>query len=256
MADPETLVPAPTAAATEAAPQPAAPQPPLATAETPPAAAGAPSIESQPSLLQQVTIEAPKEEPKPAEAKPEEKPEAKPAELTKEGDKPVEVKAEEAKPAEAVEPPKPEPVEYKYTLPETLKMDDALKGEVHKAFDDFRTNPAEGAQALIDLHAKSIQAYAEHTAKEQRRVFNETREGWRKDIMADPVIGGSGFETSKAAVARMRDLLVPKDMLTARKNDDGSQRLSVFDEFLETTGAGDHPALWRLLHNAARYLDE
>ena len=42
----------------------------------------------------------------------------------------------------------------------------------------------------------------------------------------------------------MRDQLVhPSDM-------------PAFNEFLRTTGAGDHPMFLKLLHNASRYLDE
>jgi hypothetical protein len=74
--------------------------------------------------------------------------------------------------------------------------------------------------------------------------------------MADPILGGSGHQTTSQAVARMRDLLIPKEMLAPRTFDDGKPRLSIADEFLESTGAGDHPVLWHILHNAARYLDE
>jgi hypothetical protein len=261
---------APAAAPAAASPQEQTSSPADAPGATIPAA--------KPSLLQETVaaIEAkdkPPAEVKPAETKPAEtkaeaakseaaKPETKPAEAAKPEEKKPEVKAEE-KPAEAkatetkpAEAAKPAPVEYKYTLPETLKLDDAAKTNLHAAFDKFRENPAEGAQGLIDLHNKSLETFAKEVADNQRKVFYETRDGWRKEIMADPILGGSGHQTTAGVVARMRDLLVPKEMLAPRKFDDGSPRLSAFDEFLETTGAGDHPALWHLLHNAGRYLDE
>jgi hypothetical protein len=154
--------------------------------------------------------------------------------------------AEPAKPAEV--PPAPTaaaaPVEYKYTLPESIKMDDALKGEVHKAFDDFRANPAEGAQSLINLHEKTMRDYAQFLAQEQHRIFGETRQNWAKQVLSDPEIGGSGHQTAMGAIARMRDLLVPEKDRPA------------FEEFLRVTGAGDHPQFLKLLHQAARYYDE
>jgi hypothetical protein len=258
---------APAAGASVASPQESSPpsnNTPGATIEVPAA---------KPSLLQETVAaieakdkpaEAPKleakaegdkpAEGKSAEAKPTPEPEKKEAEAAKPDDK---AKPAEAKPADKpAEPVKLEPVEYKYTLPETLKIDDATKTSLHAAFDKFRENPAEGAQGLIDLHNQTLETYAKSVADNQRKIFYETRDGWRKEIMADPILGGSGHQTTAGAVARMRDLLVPKDMLQPRKFDDGSPRLSTFDEFLETTGAGDHPALWHVLHNAARYLDE
>jgi hypothetical protein len=123
-------------------------------------------------------------------------------------------------------------------------MDDGLKAGVHKAFDDFRSNPAEGAQALIDLHEKQMQAYADHLIREQHRVFNETRQGWSKAVLSDPEIGGAGHQTSMGAIARMRDLFVPE------------KDRAEFEQFLRVTGAGDHPSFLKMLHQAARFYDE
>ena len=173
---------------------------------------------------------------------------AKPAEAAKPDAAAAAKPADAAKPAEAA--PKPQeaatvaPVEYKYTLPDTIKMDGALKGEVHKAFDDFRANPAEGAQNLINLHEKQMRDFAMHMANEQQRIFAETRQNWAKEVLSDPEIGGSGHQTAMGAVARMRDMLVPEKERPA------------FEEFLRVTGAGDHPQFLKLLHQAARYYDE
>lgn len=182
---------------------------------------------------------------KPAEAKAAEAP--KPAE----GDKPAEVKAEESA--------KPAPVEYKYEVPAVLKMDDALKTEVHTLLDEFRADPGKNVQKLIDFHAKSMETYATNLQKQmdqhQRDVFNETRKGWANDVKASDEIGGAGFQTSMGVVARMRDL-VAHDMMAARTWDDGSPRKSQLDEFLETTGAGDHPVFLTMLHRFGKYFDE
>lgn len=151
-------------------------------------------------------------------------------------------KTEPSEPAAAA--PALEPVEYAYELPPTIQMDDATKGNFHAALDAFRTDPAKGAQGLIDLHNQTMQQYAEHLSAEQHRVFNETRKGWVTQVMSDEQLGGAGHQTAMGAIARMRDLLVPED------------RREAFNEFLMTTGAGDHPEFLRLLHNAARHFDE
>lgn len=227
-------------------------------------------VAERPSLLESVGKEAVKEpakaEPvKPAAevAKPEEASpaaEAKPAESVKPAEaKPIEAtKPEgEVKPAE---PAKPEPlaaIEYKYTLPETLKLDDALKGEMHTAFDAFRANPAEGAQALIDLHSKVVgdlvtQSAAE-TLRNQHKSFNDTRTQWNKDWAADEQIGGAGYQTALRAIARMRDQFVSDELPGSPKYQADRKSL---EEFMRITGAGDHPAFGRLLHNVSRAFDE
>lgn len=232
----------PAAAPAAAVPEVAAPAVEVAAPEAP-----APQL----SLLQQFDKDAAKPaepEVKPAEAA---KPEgdAKPAEA-KPAEKPVEAKPgekpAEAKPAEAAkpEPAKIEPVAYEYALPETLKMDDATKGEFHTALDAFRTDPLKGAQPLIELHNKTMQTYADSLAQQQRDVWNDTRKGWNTEVLADEQIGGSGHQTAMGAIARMRDMFVPEKDRAA------------FESFLSVTGAGDHPAFLKMLHNAARFYDE
>ena len=156
--------------------------------------------------------------------------------------------AEDAKAKEAAEKPALEPVEYKYELPETLKMDDALKADVHAAFDAFRADPA-NPQALIDIHNREMTRYAEFLSQEQHRIFSETRAGWRKQITDDPELGGANHDTVKMAIAQVRDNY-------ASSAEPGSEQhekdMQAFDDFLRITGAGDHPVLWRVLNNVAK----
>ncbi len=185
-------------------------------------------------------------EQKAKEPAPEVKADDKPIEPAKVEPEKVEAKAEEpAKDepkAEEVKAPEPlPPVEWKYEVPETLKLDDDTKGQLHDALEAARTGDA---QKLLDLHAKAAADYTEALAREQWRAWDETRKGWVKEVMADPEIGGSGFQTSMGAIARMRDMLV---------ND---KDRPAFEEFLRVTGAGDHPQFLKLLHNAARFYDE
>lgn len=266
--------PAPAAPSVEVAPAPDAPAP----------------SDAQLTLLQAFDKDAKAKEPtkdksateaKPADdknanAKPGEKPvdakDAKPtadakdkpaADAAKPGEKPAEAaKPEDAKAVEAAKPAEPAPlapVEYKYELPKTLKMDDALKGEVHTLFDEFRADPATGAQKMMDFYAKQTEAYKAELRKQmdqhQRDVFADTRKDWATQVKASDEIGGAGYQTSMGAIARMRDL-VASDMMNARSWDDGSPRASQLDEFLTTTGAGDHPVFLTMLHRFAKFFDE
>lgn len=242
----------PAAVSPEPAPSPGvvvAAAPVTSTTEGAPAAdvAAAPEApKAEESLLEQFDKEKAAEATKPAE----------PAAETKPGDpeapagdkKPEPAKAEEGKePAKDAAAPAPlAPIDYDAAikLPETLRLDDALKGDLHKALDEFRADPAKGAQGLIDLHARTMEQYAKDVNANQWRTFNETRKSWQNEVRADKQIGGSGHMTAMGAIARMRDMFVAE-----------ADRPK-FEEFLRITGAGDHPQFLKMLHNAARFYDE
>ena len=239
----QAAVPAPPAAAAEPLSSTALPANELAK---PAEAAKEPGPHDVPTELETIGE-------KPAEPV---KTEAKPGD-PKAADKPAgDAKPPDAAPAEAKPAEPPAKVEYKYTLPETVALDDTLKGELHTALDEFRANPAEGAQKLIDMHVKTLDQFADNLRKQQRDIFAETNKAWHKEILADPQLGGSGYQTTSATVARMRDLLVSRQDLAPRQNPDGTPRMSAFQEMCRVTGVGNHPVFWRMLHNAAKYADE
>ncbi len=224
---------------------PAVPAPvePVAAAvvEAPAPAVEAPAAEPvgiKETLLETVSKEiaaetAPKPEAAPT-VETEKKPEAEAAKP--EGEQPK----VEAAPVEAAQLP---PIEYKYEVPEGFELNDERKGEMTTALDAFRADPT-NVQPLLDLAAKSTIEAINKVRGDQTEMFNNTLVDWEKQIMADPEIGGAGYETAKRAVARVRDELVPmKDMPD-------------FEHFLRVTGAGSHPAFWRMMHRAAAYIDE
>jgi hypothetical protein len=149
----------------------------------------------------------------------------------------------EIKPAE-VAPTPLAPVKYEYTVPETLSLPEAERPEIEKVFDAFRADPAKGVQGLVDLHAQKMADFAAATLKNQYSVFNDTRKSWRQEVMSDPLLGGSGFQTSMGAIARMRDQFV------------ADKDRGAFNKMLEITGVGDHPQFLKLLLNVARAYDE
>jgi hypothetical protein len=267
MADPVTTTPvAPSPASQPAAPPAAEPAPvtttpaaqptpsqaapaPVVTTPAEPAPAAQPAAPA-PTLLEKFDAEKAAATTLPAVAEAAEAAKTAPAPLTAAqaappAPKPAEIaKPGEAPPAQAAQAAPTAPVEYKYTLPETITMDDALRSEVHTAFDNFRANPAEGAQQLVNLHEKQMTEFAQAMAKRQVDVWNETKQGWAKKVLADPELGGSGYQTTMGAVARMRDLFV------------NEKNRAEFEDMIRTTGVGDHPAFLRMLHQAARYFDE
>src|SRR5208337_1886954 len=149
-------------------------------------------------------------------------------------------------PAEAapvVPAPVLEPITYAFEFPENLKADDPKIAEYTSILGEARIAPEVG-QKILNMYGEAAQAYATHIANEQQRIFAETRRNWNKERLADPEFGGSGHETASGAIARMRDQFVP------------DKDAAAFNEMLRVTGAGDHPAFWRLLYRVANAFDE
>lgn len=247
-ASPEPVAPAAApAASVEAAP--AVDTPPAAGAVTDKPATGETVPEAAPTLLDEFDSKAKAE----AEAK------AKPA--AAEADKPAAAAADAAKPADGAEPaPAAElaPIDYfapdaGLTIPETITMDDAQKGEFTTALDAFRADPQKGAQGLLDLAAKSFGNMAEKLVADQWKAFADTNAQWKAQVMADPVLGGAGHNTAMAQVALARDNFASRAEPGTPKYD---AEMTEFNHMMKTTGVGNHPAFLRMLHNAARYVRE
>lgn len=220
----------------DAAPE-GTPQAPAVEGASPASTAGVPETPKDPEAPPSLLDKFDEKQKAPAEVKPgEEKPgeAVKPAEA-KPGDKPVEG---EAAPAAELAP-----VEYKYDLPDTLQMSDVQRTEFHGVLDAFRRDPVAGVQGLVDMANKTFGDMAASMRQQQFSAFNEYRSNEVKRVMSDPILGGAGHDTEMHKVARMRDLLVPE----AERED--------FDKFAKVTGAGDHLAFLRIMHNAAAILD-
>ena len=249
----------PPAGASPPAPAAAEPVAPAAQAEAPHAGSASATADPAdvPTLLEEHPAAKAAAEPAKPATEPGKEPatpaEAKAGEPTKPAEaKPAEPKAAEpeAKPAEPV---KPEPVEYKYAVPEVIKLDDARKAEFHTALDEFRANPAEGAQKLMDMHASAMTAFKDRLLELQKSTFNDFRKEERTKVLADPELGGAGHMTAMQAIARVRDACVS----SAKP---GSPRYIAetkeFNDALRISGAGDMKAILRCFHNMARWMDE
>lgn len=244
--DPNGSAPAPVAISAEPAVTTEAPAAPAA--EPAPAPSPEPAIAlhtDTPSLLS--TIERKDADPVPAAAPVEgEAPKPADAEVPKpvEGEKPADgAKPGEAEPAPA-ETPAVEPVVYAdFVIPDGFQA-------IPEKFDAFKDLigkhgvPQETAQALVQMHTDLFTQYQANTLAEQHKAFSDYRAGLRTQVMADDELGGAAHQTTMSAIARARDRLVDPD------------RMQAFNDMLNTTGVGDHPEFLRILHRAARLLDE
>lgn len=187
----------------------------------------------------------------------EEKPAADPEKPAAEADPAkVEAKVDPEKPvveAKPVEAPKPEPVEYEYKAPEGVVMDEATDKRFRTVLDEFRADPKAGGQKLLDLYAEKTAEMHDNLLRDQHKAFIETRDGWKKQIMADPEIGGSGHQTAITAAARMRDMFASDHPTTSKEY---AQDMKDLNDFMRITGAGDHPVFVKIFHRIAQRYDE
>ena len=144
---------------------------------------------------------------------------------------PVAEAAPPVDPAAAAEPPAPRTYE-EFKLPDGFQAApeqiSAFTSVLDKFFPDQEAAQAAG-QELMDLHGASLTAAVEAMNQRQWDAFEETKAGWRKEI--DKQFGNR----RNTAVDNAKSL--KHQTFGADKKAAAS-----FEAFLETTGAGDHPA--------------
>ncbi len=152
-----------------------------------------------------------------------------PPEAKTEGDKPE----GEAKPAE----PKTEFTFEALKLPEGLTVPDEAKS----AFTEIVAKngiPTEAAQSIMDLYAQQAQA----AASAQAKVWTDMNEAWQAEVKADKDIGGDKLPMVQQTIAKVFD--------------DPSLGVPGIREALNVTGAGNNPAIVKMIYNLAKVATE
>jgi hypothetical protein len=147
-----------------------------------------------------------------------------------------------AKPAaEAVVEP-PAPITYaEFKLPNGVTP----PAEQMTAFTDLAAKSnltQEAAQQMLDLYGAEATRYAAQVEQHQRDVWEETKSNWRGEI-------DKRFGNRRDTV--VNDAKWAKSQLLT---DDKSR--AAFEQFLEVTGAGDHPEFVSFLAAAAKKMRE
>lgn len=167
--------------------------------------------------------------------------------LEKAADKPA--PADPAKPAEAApaeKAPAPEPPALKYeplNLPDGVTVDQERLGQLDTLLGKNQVS-AEVRQQLVDMHIAETQAIVDRLAQAQRDTFQRVRDGWVSDWKKDSELGGNRIDTVLGAASSVIDRFggTPDQQKALR-------------QMLTLTGAGDHPALGRLLYNIDQALE-
>ena len=135
-------------------------------------------------------------------------------------------------------PPASVPESYAdFTAPEGATLDKELIAEAAPIFKELGLSQ-EAAQKLVDLYSSK----AGKTNESLTKAVEDMRAGWRDAVMADPALGPK-IDSIKVELGRAKDRL-PAPVRTA------------FDEALNITGLGDHPAVVRGFYEMAKLVNE
>ena len=139
---------------------------------------------------------------------------------------------------ETKEPAASVPETYaEFKAPEGVTLDAALIAEVTPIFKELGLSQ-DAAQKLVEFQAKHSLASETKLTK----AVSDMRTEWRDAIKADPTIGAD-LEKTKTAIGRLKTQLSP-EVRTA------------FDDAMNLTGMGDHPAIVRGLFELAKLINE
>ena len=151
------------------------------------------------------------------------------------------VEPEAAKPAEAEVAPEPAPTYEAFKLPEGFTVPEDRMGAFTELAGKQRLSQ-EDAQSFLDLHAETMKTVQAAMDQRQRDVFDQTRAGWRDQF-------------AKEAGNRRDTMLQDAKWAISELEPDEAKRKEVWSA-LSFSGMGDHPAIIRLLSNAAGKMRE
>lgn len=124
-----------------------------------------------------------------------------------------------------------------FTIPEGAKLDKSIIDGASPIFKELGLSQAQ-AQKLVDFYSKTSAGQAEAIMKQ----VADMRADWVSKIKADPEIGGN-LDKVVQDIGRLKMQLKPETR-------------AAFDEMLNFTGAGDHPAMVKALKEIAALVNE
>jgi hypothetical protein len=138
------------------------------------------------------------------------------------------------------------PAEYaEFKIPEGTTLD-ATTATEFKAMAKELDLTQEQAQKLLDFGGGKLRALAEGPYK----AWSEMQTKWQAEVKADPEIGGTNFEASRKSAALV---FVPGESNPFVGSAAEAQSLK---EALNTTGAGNNPAIVKMFVRMGRMLAE
>ncbi len=122
-----------------------------------------------------------------------------------------------------------------FKLPEGMDMDADVLGEFKGLAKELNISQ-EKAQQLIDFQTK----LATKQAEEYQAAVTKQGEQWAAAVKSDPELGGENYDKSVASAVKVIQAF----------GDDGLK------ELLNTSGLGNHPALFKFCHRVSQAISE
>lgn len=129
----------------------------------------------------------------------------------------------------------PEDGKYNLTMPEGIELDTSLLDGISPTLKELNLSHG-NAQALVDKFIETQKSKAEA----QTKAWGETVAGWQETAKKDPEIGGAKWDdTVRASTSAVRRFGTP-----------------ALTEYLEASGAGNHPEIIRLMAKVGSMIAE
>lgn len=141
----------------------------------------------------------------------------------------------------APEPLTPEKIEFK--LPDGMIADEKFTTDFKALMADEKLSRVELAQKLVDLQGTYLADAAKAFTKQSTDLWHNVQADWQKQVKDDAEIGGAKYDATLSAV---------KKAVT----DFGGKEAKAAFEALDVTGAGNNPAIIRVLYRMAAQLVE
>lgn len=122
-----------------------------------------------------------------------------------------------------------------FTLPEGMEMDTEVLGEFKNLAKELNI-PQAKAQQLIDFQSQ----LATKQAEQYQAAVTKQAQDWAASIKSDPEVGGENYEKSVASAVKVIQSF-------------GDPALT---ELLNTSGLGNHPALFKFCHRISAAISE
>lgn len=159
---------------------------------------------------------------------------------------------EQPKPDGQSAEPAPPPVYDAWTLPEGLALDENLSKEFTGILSEFETNTkADHAlvqafgQKAVDFYVSEQKKLADNIQEFYATNWEKQKIQWKDQFLADPELGGNRAQTT-----------VDSALNFIRTHGGSPEQQAEFKNLMETSGLGNHPAMIRILANAARAYQE
>lgn len=120
-------------------------------------------------------------------------------------------------------------------VPEGMTVDEATSKSFVELVNKFGIG-RDAAAELVNLQASLAKSASEAGSK----AWNDMQETWRKEVEADPALGGEKLKPALGAISKLVDQFGSPELRTA----------------FDLTGAGNNPHVIRFLHKIASQLGE